>query len=59
MVKIRIPLGMYLKCVIGKHGGRCGEKKHMLKAKKKMKDEYGVGFEIVEGKVLNYEFNIL
>jgi len=39
MVKIRIPLGMYLKCVIGKHGGRCGEKKHMLKAKKKMKDE--------------------
>jgi len=59
MVKIRIPLGMYLKCVIGKHGGRCGEKKYIVKAKKELEKECGVDFGTVQDKVLNNEFKII
>lgn len=59
MVEVVVPLGLYLKCVIGKHGGRCGEKKYIVKAKKELEKECGVDFGTVQDKVLNNEFKII
>ena len=59
MVEVVIPLGLYLKCVIGEHGGRCGEKKYISKAKKELEKECGVDFRSVQDKVLNNQFHII
>lgn len=58
MVKVLIPLELFMNCILGSNRGRWGQGKPIKAGRRKLKNEYGLDFEAIQKKVLNGDFEV-
>jgi len=58
-VEIRVPIKLFLDCILGYKGVSEGGDRPVFMARRRIKEEYGVDFEVIREKVLDGDFKII